>query len=232
MPRVISGASAGSIITALIGFGNLSSFLPLTLPIPSATVVAHRTRTDDEIKEQIIGSGLTLPKGIRLDFFRYSTELKSEFGWSFYFSHFDLMKVIFAPQLVASSTLFRLVCGSSLVRCLPCCLTRKSSIWTRSTSRRSSSFLALFNSYFIVLTSTKVMKFNVGEQTFQEAFDRTGRIINITVAPLNNYGERLLSSVVKETKYATFRPAAIAKLPHSTACLYLECSNRFMCHSR
>ena len=33
------------------------------------------------------------------------------------------------------------------------------------------------------------MKFNVGEQTFQEAFDRTGRIINITVAPLNNYGE-------------------------------------------
>jgi len=32
------------------------------------------------------------------------------------------------------------------------------------------------------------MKFNVGEQTFQEAFDRTGRIINITVAPLNNYG--------------------------------------------
>ena len=35
---------------------------------------------------------------------------------------------------------------------------------------------------------SQVMKFNVGEQTFQEAFDRTGRIINITVAPLNNYG--------------------------------------------
>ena len=28
---------------------------------------------------------------------------------------------------------------------------------------------------------------NVGMWTFQEAFDRTGRIINITVAPLNNY---------------------------------------------
>lgn len=28
---------------------------------------------------------------------------------------------------------------------------------------------------------------NVGLYTFQEAFDRTGRVINITVAPLNNY---------------------------------------------
>lgn len=28
---------------------------------------------------------------------------------------------------------------------------------------------------------------NIGEETFQEAFDRTGRIINITVAPLNHY---------------------------------------------
>jgi predicted acylesterase/phospholipase RssA len=28
---------------------------------------------------------------------------------------------------------------------------------------------------------------NVGLYTFQEAFDKTGRIINITVAPNNNY---------------------------------------------
>lgn len=28
---------------------------------------------------------------------------------------------------------------------------------------------------------------NVGHYTFQEAFDRTGRIINITVAPQNKY---------------------------------------------
>jgi hypothetical protein len=28
---------------------------------------------------------------------------------------------------------------------------------------------------------------NVGHYTFQEAFDRTGRIINITVAPVNNF---------------------------------------------
>ncbi len=28
---------------------------------------------------------------------------------------------------------------------------------------------------------------NVGLWTFQEAFDRTGRIINIIVAPMNNY---------------------------------------------
>jgi TAG lipase/steryl ester hydrolase/phospholipase A2/LPA acyltransferase len=28
---------------------------------------------------------------------------------------------------------------------------------------------------------------NIGHYTFQEAFDKTGRIINITVAPLNHY---------------------------------------------
>lgn len=28
---------------------------------------------------------------------------------------------------------------------------------------------------------------NMGEYTFQEAYDRTGRIINITAAPMNNY---------------------------------------------
>ena len=28
---------------------------------------------------------------------------------------------------------------------------------------------------------------NTGDYTFQEAFDRTGRIINITVAPMNDY---------------------------------------------
>ena len=33
----------------------------------------------------------------------------------------------------------------------------------------------------------RVVLDNVGTCTFQEAFDRTGRIINITVAPLNNY---------------------------------------------
>lgn len=33
----------------------------------------------------------------------------------------------------------------------------------------------------------RVVLDNIGTWTFQEAFDRTGRIINITVAPLNNY---------------------------------------------
>lgn len=33
----------------------------------------------------------------------------------------------------------------------------------------------------------KVVIENIGMWTFQEAFDRTGRIINITVAPMNNY---------------------------------------------
>ena len=32
-----------------------------------------------------------------------------------------------------------------------------------------------------------VLKHNVGTMTFQEAFDRSGRIINVTVAPSNDY---------------------------------------------
>lgn len=38
------------------------------------------TRTDEEVREQILGVGDSLPASIRLDFFRFSTELKSEFG--------------------------------------------------------------------------------------------------------------------------------------------------------
>ena len=33
----------------------------------------------------------------------------------------------------------------------------------------------------------EVLKHNVGSMTFQEAFDRSGRIINVTVAPSNDY---------------------------------------------
>lgn len=53
-------------------------------------------------------------------------------------------------------------------------------------------FLAsLFDREAMLRESTEHLKeciiANVGHYTFQEAFDRTGRIINITVAPSNNY---------------------------------------------
>jgi TAG lipase/steryl ester hydrolase/phospholipase A2/LPA acyltransferase len=56
LPRVISGASAGSIMTALIG-----------------------TRTDEEFKE-ILGGERSLPDDFHLDFFRFSNEIKSKIG--------------------------------------------------------------------------------------------------------------------------------------------------------
>lgn len=56
MPRVISGASAGSIITAIIG-----------------------SRTEQELSDLIdTTEGGTATDRLRIDFFRYSEELKSE----------------------------------------------------------------------------------------------------------------------------------------------------------
>ena len=57
-----------------------SSVSPVTLLCPVPAVFHASTRTDEEVREQILGIGNPLPKSIRLDFFRYSTELKSEFG--------------------------------------------------------------------------------------------------------------------------------------------------------
>ena len=101
---------------------------------------------------------------------------------------------------------------------------------------------------------SQVMKFNVGEQTFQEAFDRTGRIINITVAPLNNYGGfrrdhcGLALLVHRDSSVyiyvcacvcvcvcvcvCAYRSASAAELPHRAACLYLECGGRLLCSAR
>jgi predicted acylesterase/phospholipase RssA len=56
LPRVLSGASAGSIMIAVIG-----------------------TKNDQELQEVILSTdGKNLPSGLRTDFFRFSEELKSE----------------------------------------------------------------------------------------------------------------------------------------------------------
>ncbi len=55
----------------------------------------------------------------------------------------------------------------------------------------------------------QVVKQNTGTYTFQEAFDRTGRIINITVAPVNRYSSaRLLNYLT--APHVTVWSAAVA----------------------
>jgi TAG lipase/steryl ester hydrolase/phospholipase A2/LPA acyltransferase len=55
---------------------------------------------------------------------------------------------------------------------------------------------------------------NVGHWTFQEAFDRTGRIINITVAPLNHYDPpRLLNYLTAPHVCVWSAAAASCALP-------------------
>ena len=50
-----------------------------------------------------------------------------------------------------------------------------------------SCYQVLYLLFYFTFFSFQCVIANVGELTFQEAFDRTGRIINITVAPVNNY---------------------------------------------
>eukprot|EP00981_Chlorochromonas_danica_P005504 scaffold1116_cov180-Ochromonas_danica.AAC.4 len=60
----------------------------------------------------------------------------------------------------------------------------------------------------------KAMMQNVGLYTFQEAFDRTGRIINITVAPLNSYDPpRLLNYLTAPHVCVWSAAAASCALP-------------------
>jgi TAG lipase / steryl ester hydrolase / phospholipase A2 / LPA acyltransferase len=128
MPRVVSGASAGSIVAAMVG-----------------------TRTDAELRPMYHG------EGIILGFFRplreskrqamsQADKLKNEAFWQF----------LVPPALRWAGDLF----------------------WQLMLS--SDGLLRMDTEYF-----RSVMRHNVGSYTFQEAFDRTGRIVNIIVAPRN-----------------------------------------------
>ncbi len=55
---------------------------------------------------------------------------------------------------------------------------------------------------------------DIGHETFQEAFDRTGRIINITVAPLNSYDPpRLLNYITAPHVCVWSAAAASSAIP-------------------
>jgi TAG lipase/steryl ester hydrolase/phospholipase A2/LPA acyltransferase len=65
-----------------------------------------------------------------------------------------------------------------------------------------------------VILSQQALIHNIGLYTFQEAFDRTGRIINITVAPLNHYDPpRLLNYLTAPHVCVWSAAAASCALP-------------------
>ena len=53
-----------------------------------------------------------------------------------------------------------------------------------------------------------MVKFNAGNTTFQEAFDRTGRIINITVAPKNHYDPPRLLNYLTAPQVCIYLPSS------------------------
>jgi TAG lipase/steryl ester hydrolase/phospholipase A2/LPA acyltransferase len=128
LPRVMSGASAGSIMAAVIG-----------------------TKTDQELRDlyDSVKSHDDLPTGLRTDFFRFSSDLKSEAARRINYLFPQGLRWIVHPFL---ASLF------------------------------DKKILNLDTEHF-----KKCLMQNCGLYTFQEAFDRTGRIINIIVAPSNIY---------------------------------------------
>eukprot|EP01032_Pedospumella_encystans_P008825 gene8825-10437_t len=158
LPRVISGASAGSIMTAIIG-----------------------TREEEDFQnifnaEDASNGVINFPEGFRTDFFRYSEELKSEMARRLNY---------FVPQGLRWITqpIFGYIFDKKILNL--------------DTEHLKQCLIA-----------------DVGLYTFQEAFDKTGRIINITVAPNNNYDPpRLLNYLTAPHVCVWSAAAASCALP-------------------
>lgn len=134
LPRVISGASAGSLMAAVIGTRSNEEMDMLY---------------DDNCHEYV-------EKRFHIDFFKFSNTIRTSTGkW---IQHYTPKFLRFLTDPILS-----IIFNGKLVN--------------------------LDNQHF-----QEVVRSLIGPMTFQEAFDYTGRIINITVAPLNNYdAPRLLN---------------------------------------
>jgi TAG lipase/steryl ester hydrolase/phospholipase A2/LPA acyltransferase len=64
---------------------------------------------------------------------------------------------------------------------------------------------------------------DVGLYTFQEAFDKTGRIINITVAPNNNYDPPRLLNYLTAPHVCVWSAAAASCALPGMPCVMLCC---------
>jgi predicted acylesterase/phospholipase RssA len=80
-------------------------------------------------------------------------------------------------------------------------------------------YVTATESFFLFATAlSQCLIADVGLYTFQEAFDKTGRIINITVAPNNNYDPpRLLNYLTAPHVCVWSAAAASCALPGNRA---------------
>ncbi len=127
LPRVVSGASAGSLMAAIVG-----------------------TKTDEQLNEVFMNHEANNELDpYRRDYFKFVSKIKSPFGHALQASLPAGIRWLLNPLL-----------------------------------------MLFFDGKLFALDIdhlSRVVRDNVGDYTFQEAFDRTGRIINITVAPLSDY---------------------------------------------
>jgi TAG lipase/steryl ester hydrolase/phospholipase A2/LPA acyltransferase len=170
MPRVIGGASAGSILAAMIG-----------------------TRTDDELLNglfQVEGTPAVDDSGtvtghsgtLQLDFFRpHGFSVGRDYSNYSGFSDDASAEPIVPTNFVTSQGLLADVKRAFLF------ITPRSFQWLTSSiydvltgNLRTSDMLMKDTNHF-----RRCVRVNAGNFTFQEAFDRTGRILNITVSPQN-----------------------------------------------
>mmetsp|Transcript_18556 Transcript_18556/g.27179 ORF Transcript_18556/g.27179 Transcript_18556/m.27179 type:complete len:860 (+) Transcript_18556:28-2607(+) len=163
MPRVLSGASAGSVVCAMIG-----------------------TRTNDEIMIDLANVKGTVAQGhsgtLKFDFFRplvrgKKENVKEEGMQSFH--HRPLEKV--GEVLHNTAGAFHSPRRTAIMY-VPATLRRLIGfIYDIATGQaRAKDVLKSDTDHFRNCCRT-----NIGNFTFQEAFDRTGRILNITVSPTN-----------------------------------------------
>ena len=99
LPRVMSGASAGSIMAAVVGWeisNSFSSYLFTYL----CDFTSFRTKTDQELRDLYDSTeGNRLPAALRTDFFRYSHELRSEMARRINFLLPEGLRWVFHPLL-------------------------------------------------------------------------------------------------------------------------------------
>ena len=143
MPRVLSGASAGSIICAMIGTRTVDECINDLFQVKGTTGPGHSGR-------------------LKLDFFRpikKKGEDSDDAALNQVYTQTRIWQLLFPAGLRNfTSWIFDILRGRSRVK----------------------DVLMSDTEHF-----RECCRINVGNFTFQEAFDRTGRILNITVSPQN-----------------------------------------------
>mmetsp|Transcript_29092 Transcript_29092/g.79858 ORF Transcript_29092/g.79858 Transcript_29092/m.79858 type:complete len:875 (+) Transcript_29092:185-2809(+) len=158
MPRVIGGASAGSIVCAMIG-----------------------TRTDEECVNDLFEVKGTSAPGhsgkLNLNFFRPVADAKEEIALDKSYNRQGTFWEVYRNTAGAFRDLKRTLQGF-----VPWPLRHFSSFLFNvvTLNTRPQDLFKHDTNYF-----RECVKTNVGDFTFQEAFDRTGRILNIVVTPLH-----------------------------------------------